>query len=166
MLTETIHSLYRFNAWANRRILDAAAQLPPEKLFAETPVCFSSIHATLVHNMSVQWLWLNRWQGRSPLAMLDPRDYPDFSSLHSHWDDLDRQTYEYVFTRSDEDLARTGSYRNFRGEEWSYPLWQMMVHQANHATQHRSEVAVFLSAWGCSPGQMDYLFFVDTEKVD
>jgi len=58
-------------------------------------------------------------------------------------------------------LARVIEYQNFKGERWVYPLWQQMVHQVNHATQHRSEVAMILTQWGHSPGWLDLLYFVD-----
>lgn len=38
--------------------------------------------------------------------------------------------------------------------------WQMLLHQANHAMQHRSEVAVFLTEFGFSPGQLDLMRYL------
>jgi uncharacterized damage-inducible protein DinB len=40
----------------------------------------------------------------------------------------------------------------------------MMVHVANHGTQHRSEVAAMLTAFGRSPGDLDALYFFDPIK--
>jgi uncharacterized damage-inducible protein DinB len=161
MILGFIRHLYQYNAWANRRILDAAGRVNPSQLQAGTILSFGSVLHTLVHIMSAQWLWLNRWQGLSPTAMLDPGLFPDLESLCSHWEKLEQETRDFVFSCTEADLLGVGSYRNFRGEVWSYPLWQQMLHQANHATQHRSEAAVILSGWDCSPGSMDFLFFVD-----
>jgi uncharacterized damage-inducible protein DinB len=36
-----------------------------------------------------------------------------------------------------------------------------MVHQVNHATQHRSEAAVMPTQFGYSPGWLDFLYFID-----
>jgi uncharacterized damage-inducible protein DinB len=36
-----------------------------------------------------------------------------------------------------------------------------MIHQVNHATQHRSEVAVLLTQCDHSPGWLDFLHFID-----
>ncbi|MER3418993.1 MAG: hypothetical protein C4290_00025, partial [Chloroflexota bacterium] len=39
-------------------------------------------------------------------------------------------------------------------------LWQLLLHQANHATQHRSEVAYLLTQMGHSPGDLDLLAYL------
>jgi len=39
-------------------------------------------------------------------------------------------------------------------------LWGMMTHVVNHATQHRSEAAMALTAMGRSPGDLDFLDYV------
>jgi uncharacterized damage-inducible protein DinB len=54
-------------------------------------------------------------------------------------------------------------YSNPAGERWAYPLWQQMVHQVNHGTQHRSEAAVMLTQFGHSPGWLDFLYFIDLQ---
>lgn len=161
MLTELIRDLYQYNAWANARILDNAAKLSAEQLDAETSVNFNSVHNALVHILSVQWLWLMRWQSRSPMALFDPGDFPDFNSVCTRWSQIDRDTQDFISICTESDLVRVVSYRNFQNEEWAYPLWQQMLHQSNHATQHRSEVALVLTTWGFSPGPLDFLYFVD-----
>jgi uncharacterized damage-inducible protein DinB len=163
MVIEIIRNLYQFNVWANNRILNTASQISQEQYFTDTNPSFGSIHNTLVHIMSAQWLWLSRWQGIFPRTHLDPKGYPDFKSLRDRWDEVDGETNQFVFSCTEEALLQNLAYRNSRDEEWAYPLWQQMVHQVNHATQHRSETAMILTEWNFSPGSMDFLFFVDKE---
>ena len=59
------------------------------------------------------------------------------------------------------ELARVVGYTNTRGQPWAYPLWQMLIHQVNHATQHRSEAAMLLTQMGHSPGDLDLLVYMD-----
>jgi len=70
-----------------------------------------------------------------------------------------------VAALTDADLARVVEYTNMQGERWAYPLWQQMIHQVNHATQHRSEAAVMLTKLGHSPGWLDLLYFVDVDAA-
>ncbi|GAP21474.1 DinB family protein [Leptolinea tardivitalis] len=163
MNVDFIRTFYRFNRWANLRILDKAALLTENEYRAETNPSFGSVHDTLVHIMSVQWVWLNRWRGISLTGFDDPASYPTISSLRLRWDEINHETQEFVLRQTEESLAEKLTYTNFRREKHGYPLWQMMVHQVNHATQHRSEIALTLTQCHQSPGGMDFLVFVDSE---
>lgn len=66
----------------------------------------------------------------------------------------------------DGDLARVVAYLNIEGERWAYPLWQQMLHQVNHATQHRSEAAMLLTPFGQSPGWLDVLYYLDLKAAE
>ncbi len=52
MLLDVIRSLYQYNAWANRRILQAASGVTPEQLLAPAGFSYPSLHAILVHTLS------------------------------------------------------------------------------------------------------------------
>ena len=78
---------------------------------------------------------------------------------------IDRETDAFVASVDDAALARVVEYLNMQGERWAYPLWQQMIHQVNHATQHRSEAAMLLTKLGHSPGWLDLLYFVDLETA-
>ena len=164
MVSEVIQTLYRYNAWANARILDAAEQLRAEQFLASGGASYDSLRDTLVHTMSGQWIFLERWRGRSPRAMLDVQQFPDLPSIRGHWDGIEGETQAFLAELSDAQLALDVEYTNTEGERWAYPLWQQMIHQVNHATQHRSEAAVMLTQLGHSPGWLDFLYYIDGQS--
>ena len=166
MLTGVVRSLYDYNAWANARILDTAEALTPAQLIAPGGASFDSVRDTLVHTMAAQWLYLERWRGRAPTTMLEPAEFPDLAAIRARWDEVERETQVFVAALDDAWLAAPLSYVNLQGETWTYPLWQQMIHQVNHATQHRSEAAVLLTQLGHSPGWLDLLYFVDLRKEE
>jgi uncharacterized damage-inducible protein DinB len=161
MLDAVIRDLYDYNAWANARILDTAAKLTHEQLLAPGGASFDSVRDTLVHTMNAQWLYLERWQARSPRAWPEASTYPDLAAIRARWEAIERDTHAFVVALDDARLAAVVEYTNMQGEPWAYPLWQQMIHQVNHATQHRSETAVLLTQLGHSPGWLDLLYFVD-----
>jgi uncharacterized damage-inducible protein DinB len=61
---------------------------------------------------------------------------------------------------SDDDLDRTIHYTSTRGKPFENTLWHILLHVANHSTQHRSEAAILLTEWGRSPGDLDLIFFL------
>ena len=75
---------------------------------------------------------------------------------------INRTVWQYTYTASITNSSAV-EYTNVQGERWAYPLWQQMLHQVNHATQHRSEAAVILTDLGRSPGLLDLLYFVDVQ---
>lgn len=77
MITEVIRSIYDYSAWANQRILDTAAGLSEEQFLEEVGPSYGSLRNTFVHTMSAQWLWLERWRGTSPPALMDGAEIPD-----------------------------------------------------------------------------------------
>jgi uncharacterized damage-inducible protein DinB len=164
-MLEGIRDLYAYGAWANARILETADKLTPEQFAADADGC-RSIRDTLVHTASVQWLWLERWHGTSPRELWDPADFPDIAALRARWEEVEEATSAYIAPLREPDLARVVSYMNFQGETWSYPLWQQLLHQVNHATQHRSEAALLLTRLGFSPGWLDLLVYLDAQSSD
>ena len=161
MNADAVRTLYHFSAWATGRILDHAARLSPDELAKPSGASFGTVRETLVHIMAAQLIWLSRWQGTSPTSLLEAREFPDVASIRARWGRIEADTQRFMAGVTDADLAKVIEYRNTRGERWAYPLWQQVVHQVNHATQHRGEVAAALTELGHSPGDLDFLIFVD-----
>jgi uncharacterized damage-inducible protein DinB len=159
-MLDEIRTLYAYSAWANRRVLDTAERMPLQQFIAANGGA-ESIREILTHMVWAQWLWLERWQGRSPQALWHPGEFPYVASLRARAEEVDAATQRFLDGLDEPDLARVITYVNGKGETWAYPLWAMLLHQANHATQHRSEAALLLTRAGHSPGDLDLLVYVD-----
>jgi uncharacterized damage-inducible protein DinB len=162
--TEFIRTLYAYNTWANERILSTSAQLTPERFLADGGASFGSVRDTLVHTMGAQWIWLSRWQGVSPRAVFSAHDFPDLAAIRARWAEIEHDTHLFVGALAGDSLARVIAYTNTKGKPFAYPLWQLMFHQVNHATQHRSEMAALLTQSGHSPGDLDFVRYLDGLK--
>ena len=92
--------------------------------------------------------------------MLKPGDFPDFPSLRERWAEEETRLMSFVNGMSEERLDNTFDYTNTSGKPFTRILWHAMVHLVNHGTQHRSEAAAMLTDFGCSPGDIDLIFFV------
>jgi uncharacterized damage-inducible protein DinB len=160
-MIDHIRALYTYNAWANGRILDTAALLGRDAFPVQHPGA-GSLQEILVHTAWAQWIWLRRWQGESPGERWDAVEFPDLPALRSRWADVEVETARYLAELDAAELDQDISYVNFAGQTWRYPLWQMLLHQVNHATQHRSEAALLLTRAGHSPGDLDFLRYFDS----
>jgi uncharacterized damage-inducible protein DinB len=160
MLVETIRTLYGYGTWANARVFDVAERLDNIQLLADADG-HGSIRDTLVHIVAAEWLYVERWQGHSPRDLWDPAAFSDVAAIRNRWAEVDAEMQRLIAGLTQDELARLISYVNFQGETWTYPLWQLLLHQANHATQHRSEVALRMTEFDHSPGWLDFLVYID-----
>ena len=165
MLAEAVRTLHSYGIWANERLLKGAARLSHAQFNAPGEGGYGSIRDTLVHIAASDWLFLERWQGRSPTKLWDPSEFPDITAVRARMDEVDAAKGGFIAKLTDADLSRDVSYLNFQGETWSYPLWQQVLHTFNHGTQHRSEIATQLTQLGESPGWLDFLVYIDLHST-
>ena len=164
MLAEAIRALYGYSAQATARVLDAAEALTFEQFVAPALGDQRSIRETLVHYLDTQQGWLSWWDGSLPAAeayafTLDPESFPDAASIRRAWDGVNRQTEAFLGTLTDDDMPREYVATLPDGAEFRMVLWHMLLHVANHGTQHRSEAASMLTALGHSPGPLDLMWY-------
>ena len=163
-MKDYLRLLYAYNAWANHRVLETCAALTVSQLTAGegSSTAQPSVRDTLVHTMGAQEVWLARWQGIRGVTLPSPGDLPALADIRRHWDDVEARTDAYVAEVDEDSLRETLHYLNRHGQPFQYPRWQTMMHQVNHGTQHRAEVAALLTALHHSPGDLDLLVYVDT----
>ena len=156
MNAEAMRLLYDYNYWASHRLLNTAEQCTPEQLDASLPMSWHSVLGTFVHILGAEWVWRQRCQtGVSPAGLLDAAQFTTLAALRGRWDEEEAALRAYVNGLSDDDLQRVVEYRNTSGQSFRRSLWQILLHMVNHGTQHRGEVALYLTTFGHSPGDID-----------
>lgn len=158
MEVELIRSLYRYNRWVNRLLIEAAEQLSPEQRRERLGASFDSVHGTLAHMLSAEVIWLGRWRGDSP-RMFGGDDFPDLAAIERRWAQSDAVLDDFLASLSPERLAATVVYTTTQGTRFESPLWQMMLHLINHATHHRSELCDMLTRLGHPPPATDLIAY-------
>jgi len=165
MTPEEISLLYDFNAWANHRTIDAVAALTLEQFMKPTGSSFSSVRDTLAHICGAEWVWLERFQGRSPSAMPDNSQFADLGSLREHWAPIGSQLLKFVRGLTQEDLNGVLEYKTMKFGLYKSPLWQSLQHVANHGTYHRGQVTTMLRQHGAQPVPTDLMHFYRERSV-
>src|SRR3990172_259603 len=64
MTPQTVRTLTRYNAWANKTLFDAVAALPAGEATKERPTLFKNMVNTLNHLYVVDLIWQAHLQGR------------------------------------------------------------------------------------------------------
>lgn len=160
MNTQDMQLLYRYNAWANARILSATSKVNTEQFLADASFPFGGLRGTLTHILFAEWIWRMRWTGESPTAGFKPEEFADFPALYARWQAEEKALNDFAASLTDERLNATFQYKNTKGDVFEAVLWQVMAHVVNHGTQHRSEAAAMLTGVGHSPGDIDLIVFL------
>ena len=160
MNKQDILTLYRYNQWANQKILRVAANVTAEQFLADAPFPHGGLRGTLTHTLFAEWIWRNRWEGTSPTVRIQPEEFPTFESLQARWSYEEAKLMKFVEEIADEALNLPFHYKNTKGVPQQSILWHAMAHVVNHGTQHRAEAAALLTAYGCSPGDVDMIYFL------
>jgi uncharacterized damage-inducible protein DinB len=155
--------LYAYNAWANRQILDAAAQVTPEQFLLATADSHGSLRGILVHAFDAEYGWRMLLQHGTLAFGMDPATFPTVADLALRWEEEAHVMQEYVTGLSDESLAGTVHYTTDTGLERTRVLWHCLWHIVNHGTQHRGEAATLLTNYGHSPGELDFTVFLNDQ---
>lgn len=157
MTPEEVRTLYRYNSWANHRALDASASLSAAQFTQNVVSSFSSVRDTLAHIMHAEWLWLERWQGRSSGFPSD--QFADLASLRARWQKIDADLGAFILKLSAADLERVVEYKNTKGNAFANPMGQMLQHVVNHGTYHRGQITTMLRQLGATPATTDLIAF-------
>jgi uncharacterized damage-inducible protein DinB len=152
-----VKELFAHNYWARDRQLQVCAALTGEQFLRPLANSFPSVRDTLVHLLAVEWLWLERWRGRSPRVLLSPEDFPTLAALCERWDTVEQEMMRYLAELPEGALEEPMTCVSTRGNTWTYSLWRMMVHLLEHQTYPRGQVTSLIRQLGHEPPKVDFL---------
>ena len=154
---EMLQLLFQYNLWADRRTLDTCSALTSEQFTRNLGSSHSSVRDTLAHICGAEWSWNERLEGRTPSRLPTSDTFPDFAAVRAKLEEMDRHYVDLTSRLTPQDLQRVLHYKNFAGEDYSTPLWQILHQLSNHATYHRGQVATQLRQLGAKPISTDLI---------
>lgn len=160
MEPKLFRTLYAYTDWANGVVLDLSATLSPTDYARDFGHAWGSVRGTLAHTYGADWVWFRRWQGESPPALPPEADFSGVDELRRVWQPLMAERRAFIEGLSADDLARVVAYQTTQGTPHSEPLWQLLLHVANHSTDHRSQVSTLLTNLGHPPPPLDLIAYV------
>jgi uncharacterized damage-inducible protein DinB len=168
MQRSDLQQLFDYTEWANGLALSAAADLSAENLRRDFNISHGSIFGTLLHMAGAEWIWLERWHGRSPAkaeawSLWTTDACADLATLNERWRDIIEKRARFLAEVDDAVLAAEMPFNLLSGDPSSLPLADQMHHVANHATLHRGQVVGMIRQLGLAPPSTDLLFYLRRE---
>jgi uncharacterized damage-inducible protein DinB len=152
-------TLYEYNAWADRRALEAAGALSKEQFVKPLGSSFSSVRDTLAHIFGAEWIWLERFEGRSPSSFPDTTGLDDIEKLKARWNEFEPGLLNFARGVTQDGLDRVMEYKTMKFGVYRNPLWQSMLHLVNHGTYHRGQITTMLRQLGAQPILTDLMHY-------
>ena len=163
-----VRHLFDYTEWANGLALGAAAELSAENLRRDFNISHGSIFGTLLHMAGADWIWLERWAGRSPAkaeawSLWTTESCADLAALNERWREVIDRRDHFLSEVDEARLAAEMPFKLLSGDPSSLPLADQMQHVANHATLHRGQVVGMIRQLGLEPPSTDLLFYLRRE---
>ena len=134
--------LARYNAWANRLIFDAVAQLPAGEATRERRTLFRNMVHTLNHNYVIDLIWQAHLEGRTHgFTARNTADHPPLDALWAAQQGVDAWYIAWSDAQSDAALNGKVAFTFVGGGEGVMTREQILLHIVNHTSYHRGFVA-------------------------
>lgn len=159
MTADEARELFRYNAWANRRIFDGAASIPEDQYRRDLKSSHGGIHGTLAHLVWAEQLWLARWRGSPNPAVPQGQDLRSLAEVRERWEAVEADRNAWLRDFTDARLADTVRVQPTTGGEFVHRFRDMFRHLVNHSSYHRGQVVTLLRQLGHRPPSTDLILF-------
>ncbi len=162
MTPESVRRLYDYNYWAFDRVWCCIAHLTDEQFREDIPYSMGPIRNHIVHVMSGTRRWMKRLQGDEPSPHLAFIDYATVDATKAKWDELKAEMLAYVRTLDQAQLDERVAWElPNRALMCNNHRWELLLHMANHATDHRAQILAMLHChFSVETVEQDLIFFL------
>lgn len=154
-MTEHIRRLFVYDAWANREVLASLESVkdPPTRSVK-----------LLAHIFSAERLWLERLLLQKQTNPV----WPDFTLERCKLQaaELPGLWKSYLASMNESALARSLTYKNTKGENFTSQKQDILLHVVMHSAYHRGQIAADMRAAGFTPAYTDFIHAVRQGFVD
>ncbi len=155
----TLRDLFAHNDWARDKLMSLADGLTDEPLDRPFEMGSGSLRKTLHHLWAAERVWLDRWLER-PVPKLP--ELVTATSVRANWDQFRTTADErerFLDTAGPDGESRPITFTNTKGETYTFPLGDLMLHVVNHGVHHRAQALNMLRHAGVKVPGLDYIFY-------
>ncbi len=146
MNPEMFKVLFSYNYWAFDRVWGCIQQLSVEQFVQPVDYSRGSIRNQVVHLMNATQRRISQLQHLEIPPALVNEDFTSLSRTRTEWDRIRDQTLNYVATVTSEELDEVIHWEiKDRGIAANSCCWEMLLHIANHGTDHRAQILAVLN---------------------
>lgn len=153
---------FKYNLWANRRLLDACANMTDEQLDAKMIGIYGSIRETLTHMIAAEEGYASRSTFTSPVPsprLNETGTFPGFAFLRER---AERSGKELIAMA---DQAKLDETLHLDGGTYDADVIIVMLQALNHGIDHRSQICTIMTQQNIEPPNMDAWAYNDALRA-
>ena len=158
MNANAFRHFYDYHFAENRKIWDDVMQLSYEQFTQPVDYSHGSVRDQIAHLIDAEDVWFSELRDVQPSEPLPPADSDDRQIIREHWDRVEQNMRAYLAELRDEMLFDKPIKEP--EEDKDLIVWQVLLHVANHATDHRAQLLRILHDLGVETTYQDYIFYV------
>jgi uncharacterized damage-inducible protein DinB len=145
MKTDEIRSIFDYNFWAFDRVWKCISQISDEQFVEEIDYSTGSVRNIIVHIMSGNRSWMSVLKGIDIPPRLVFEDFDTCLKTKEKWDELQLEFLDHLDSLDQEQLDGAIHWELLaHGLKSTNPRWEILLHLANHATDHRAQILALL----------------------
>ena len=152
-LAEHLRRQFAYDDWANREVLTTIRSGGADERSVEL----------LAHILSAERLWLERLKQQPQSSPVWPKTA--IENCAAEIDGLRRAWHDFLGNVGEDELGRTVSYTNSKGEPWSSTILDVLTHVTMHSAYHRGQIASHMRARGKAPAYTDFIHAVRQKRI-
>ena len=154
-LVDLVQTYLSYNEALNRRMWESIMSLSQEQFAAETDYSRGSVRGQALHIIAAEGRWLRGIQGRPDARTFDPSadDYPRKTAAFELWQEHAEEFRAYAGNLDEAELQRVP-------EGMPGPVWQVLLHVANHSTDHRAQILRALHDFRADTFEQDLIYYI------
>lgn len=156
MNTTDFRAYYEYHFAENRKTWDRyIAPLQQEQFVQAIPYSHGSVRNHVVHLINVENSWFTGLRGLEPGPRRKAEELADRNEIRAWWDEVEAMQRGYLAALTDA-VLNGRAFPDEEGDE--VRTWQVLLHVANHATDHRAQMLRILHDFGVDTQGQDYAF--------
>ena len=159
MNADAFRYFYDYHFAENRKIWDEyITPLTSEQFTQNTGYSHGSVRDQIVHLMNVEEVWFAELRGVEIQEQIEPGAVDDRESIRARWDSVEQMMRDYLAGLRDDRLFEKPITEPEEDKELI--VWQVLLHVANHGTDHRAQLLRLLHDLGVKTTSQDLIFYV------
>lgn len=160
---EILVQLFHHTNWANEVMVRACAGLTPGQLAREAVGTYGRLDQTMVHLARAQGGYVRRlsdWEPGEEHRLEYDEPFPSVDRIVEHL----RFTGERLVGIAERASADRVLEFEYEGTMERLPAWVVLLQAAQHATEHRQQIATMLTVLGIEPPEPDVWAYWETRQ--